>query len=153
MPLWWLYDLTFYMALPWPRHLPMPLLLSAKQLQQSSSLCLRYSSDMPYKLAFGKLIFSKLINNSSFTIAKIWKQAKCPSTGECVKMWCVCVCIMKYFSAVKIKFFHLQQGWTARYFTKWNKSNRERQIQYDITYMWNLRNKLVNITKRKQTYR
>ena len=24
---------------------------------------------------------------------------------------------------------------------------------YDITYMWNLKNKLVNITKQKQTYR
>ena len=134
MRLSWIYDLTFYMALPWPRRPPLPLLLSAKQLQQPSSLCLRYSSDMPYKLAFGKLIFSELINNSSFTIAKIWKQAKCPSTGEWVKMWCVCVCIMKCSPAVKSKFFHLQeQGWTVKYFAKWNKSNRERQIQYDIT--------------------
>ena len=54
-------------------------------MQQPSSLCLRYSSDMPYKLAFGKLIFSELINNSSFPFDKIWKQAKCPSTGECIK--------------------------------------------------------------------
>ena len=23
--------------------------------------------------------------------------------------------------------------------TKWNKSDRERQIPYDITYMWNLK--------------
>ena len=23
--------------------------------------------------------------------------------------------------------------------TKWSKSNRERQIPYDITYMWNLK--------------
>ena len=28
-----------------------------------------------------------------FTIAKAWKQPKCPSTDEWVKkMWCVCVC-------------------------------------------------------------
>ena len=26
-----------------------------------------------------------------FTIAKIWKQYKCPSTDECIKMWYVCV--------------------------------------------------------------
>ena len=26
------------------------------------------------------------------------------------------------------------------YPTKWSKSDRERQIPYDITYMWNLKN-------------
>ena len=25
------------------------------------------------------------------------------------------------------------------YHTKWNKSEKERQISYDITYMWNLK--------------
>ena len=41
------------------------------------------------------------------------------------------------------------------YYAKWNKSDRERQILYDITYMWNLKkyNKLMNITKQKQTHR
>ena len=40
------------------------------------------------------------------------------------------------------------------YYANWNKSDRERQILYDITYMWNLKkyNKLVNITKKKQTH-
>ena len=33
------------------------------------------------------------------------------------------------------------------YHTKWSKSDRERQISYDITYMWNLKNK-----RYKQTY-
>ena len=34
--------------------------------------------------------------------------------------------------------------------TKWNKSDRERQIPYDITYMWNLKyntNKLIYETE------
>ena len=40
--------------------------------------------------------------------------------------------------------------------TKWSKSDRERQISYDITYMWNLvfkndTNELF--TKQKQTHR
>ena len=26
------------------------------------------------------------------------------------------------------------------YYTKWSKSDRERQIPYDITYMWNIKN-------------
>ena len=38
--------------------------------------------------------------------------------------------------------------------SKWNKSDRERQTLYDITYIWNLKyNKLVNITKKKHTHR
>ena len=39
-----------------------------------------------------------------FTIAKTWKQPKCPSTDEWIKkMWCVCVYIyiMEYYSAIK----------------------------------------------------
>ena len=32
-----------------------------------------------------------------FTIAKTWKQPKCPSTDEWIKkMWCVCVCVCVY---------------------------------------------------------
>ena len=44
------------------------------------------------------------------------------------------------------------------YHTKWNKSERERQIPYDVTYMWNLkydtnellwnRNRLTDIENR-----
>ena len=51
----------------------------------------------------------------------------------------------------------------GEYYAKWNKSDRERQILYDITYMWNLKNttkkeivkynKLMNITKKQQTHR
>ena len=36
--------------------------------------------------------------------------------------------------------------------TEWNKSDRERQISYDITYMWNLKKKMVQMnlfTKQK----
>ena len=28
---------------------------------------------------------------------------------------------------------------TRDYYTKWSKSERERQIPYDTTYMWNLK--------------
>ena len=28
-----------------------------------------------------------------FTIAKTWKQPKCPSTDDWFKMWCICVCV------------------------------------------------------------
>ena len=34
-----------------------------------------------------------------FTIPKSWKQPKCPSTDECIKMWYIYT--MKYCSAIK----------------------------------------------------
>ena len=34
-----------------------------------------------------------------FTIAKTWKQPKCPSTDAWIKMWYTCT--MKYYSAIK----------------------------------------------------
>ena len=49
-----------------------------------------------------------------FTIARIWKQPKCPSTGEWIKkVWYRCT--MEYYSAIKrMKLFHLQYGLTWR---------------------------------------
>ena len=43
----------------------------------------------------------------------------------------------------------------GRYYAWLNKSDRERQILYDISYMWKSKkyNKLVNISKKKQTHR
>ena len=47
-----------------------------------------------------------------FTIAKIWKQPKCPSVDEWIKkMWYIYT--MEYYSAIRNKSYHLQQhGWS-----------------------------------------
>ena len=37
-----------------------------------------------------------------FTIAKTWKQPKCPSTDECIKKMCVCVCVYNISIYLKI---------------------------------------------------
>ena len=51
-----------------------------------------------------------------FTIAKIWKQPKCPSVDEWIKqLWDSCT--MEYYSAIKKtrKFYSFQQhGWIWR---------------------------------------
>ena len=42
------------------------------------------------------------------------------------------------------------------YHTKWSKSDRERQISHDISYMQNLKNRMIQMnlfTKQKQTHR
>ena len=38
---------------------------------------------------------------------------------------------------------------TRDYHTKWSKSDRERQIPYDITYMWNLKYDTKKIISKK----
>ena len=54
----------------------------------------------------------------------------------------------------RMRFRHLSQHYYVS-LCWWNKSDIERLIWYGITYTWNLKkyNKLVNITKRKQTHR
>ena len=49
---------------------------------------------------------------------------------------------VEYYSAIKknkIMPFAATMDATRDYHTKWSKSERERQIPYDITYMWNLK--------------
>ena len=48
---------------------------------------------------------------------------------------------MEYCSAIKKNEIMLCSNMDATrdYHTKWSKSERERQISYDITYMWNLK--------------
>ena len=51
---------------------------------------------------------------------------------------------MEYYSAIRpewnIAICDNMDG-PRGYYATWNKSDRERQIPYDFTYMWNLKNK------------
>jgi hypothetical protein len=35
-----------------------------------------------------------------FTIAKLWKQPRCPTTDEWIKKMC-CICTMEFYSAIR----------------------------------------------------
>ena len=75
-----------------------------------------------------------------FTIAKTWKQHKCPSTNEWTKnIWYIYA--MEHYTAIK-KWNNAMCNNTdgLRYYqTQWSKLEREREIPYDIIYMWNLK--------------
>ena len=76
-----------------------------------------------------------------FTIAKAWKQPKCPSTDEWIKkVWNVYT--MEYYSAIgKSGILPSAATWIDLEGIRLSEtSRRERQIRYDITYMWNLKN-------------
>ena len=76
-----------------------------------------------------------------FTIAKTWKHPKGPSTDEWIKkMWYIYT--VKYYSAIKKEWNNAtcsNMDGPRDYHTKGSKSDRERQISYDTTYMWNLK--------------
>ena len=45
-----------------------------------------------------------------FTIAKIWKQPKCPSVDEWIKkLWFICT--MEYYTEVEKKLLHFATAW------------------------------------------
>ena len=53
---------------------------------------------------------------------------------------------MEYYSAIKKNEklpFAMELDGARMYYAKRNKSIRERQIPYDFTHMWNLRNRTV----------
>ena len=62
---------------------------------------------------------------------------------------------MEYYSVIK-KEWNLaicdNMDGSRRFYAKWNKSDRERQILYDFTYIWNFKNKWTNITKQSYRY-
>ena len=74
-----------------------------------------------------------------FTIARTWKQPKCPLTDKWVKkLWYIYT--MECYSAIKKPnnaIFSNMDG-PGAYHTKWSKSDRERQLSYDTTFRWNL---------------
>ena len=54
------------------------------------------------KTLIQKNISTPMFNAALFTIAKIWKQPKCPSVDECIKqLWDIYT--MDYYSALKKK--------------------------------------------------
>ena len=74
------------------------------------------------------------------TIARSWKQPKCPSTDEWIKkMWHIYT--MEYYSAIK-----KERNWvicgevdgSRDCHTEWSKSERENKYSI-LTYIWNLK--------------
>ena len=80
-----------------------------------------------------------MLTATLFTIAKTQKQPKGPLTAEWIqKMWCIHT--MVYQSTIKKEWnntIYSNMDTIRNYYTKWTKP--ERQISYDITYMWNLK--------------
>ena len=72
-----------------------------------------------------------------FTIAKTWKKPKCPLTDEWLRS---CSLYVQCDTTQPLKELNnaicSNMCGTIDSHTKWSKSEGERQIKYDITYMW-----------------
>ena len=98
------------------------------------------------KTLFQKDTCAPMFTAALFTKAKTWKQLYVPQQRNGERS-CVCVCvstylyqyIMEYHSAIKKnETMLIAATWMDLEIT--SKSDREREISYDITYMWNLKN-------------
>ena len=61
---------------------------------------------------------------------------------------------MEYYSAIKKEWNNIicrNMDAPRDYHTKWSKSDRERQILYDVTYMWNLNNHTNELIYKTET--
>ena len=68
-----------------------------------------------------------------FSIARTWKQPRCPSADEWIrKLWYIYT--MEYYSAIKKNAF---ESVLIRWM-KLSKSERKTPIQYTNAYIWNL---------------
>ena len=73
-----------------------------------------------------------------FTIARMWKESKCPSTEEWIrKIWYIYT--MEYYSAIKKNEIMPFAATWMDLETVILSEVSQRQISYDITYIWRLK--------------
>ena len=78
-----------------------------------------------------------------FTVAKTWKQPTCPSTEEWIKkMWYIYT--MEYYSAIKKnEIIPFAATWMDLEIVILSEVSQTKKDEYHITYIWNLRKKMV----------
>ena len=119
-------------------------------MENSTEVPLKTKTELPYdpeipllgiypdKTSLKKDTCTCMFTAAIFTIAKTWKQPKCPLTDNWIrKMWYIYT--MEYYSAIKknniMPFAATWMGLETLILSEIS----ERQIPYDITYNWNLR--------------
>ena len=89
----------------------------------------------PEKVTIQKDTCTPVFTAALFTMAKTWKQSNRP-TKEWIKMWYMYT--VEYYSSLKNKIMPFAATWMDLEITILSEV-RQRQILYNITYMWNLK--------------
>ena len=108
----------------------------------------------PDKTIIQKDTCTPVLTAALFTVAKIWKQSKCPSTDDWIKMWYIDT--MEYYLAIK-------KNKTMPFATTWMQlemiilsavSQKRKTNTISTTHMWNLKHGTNELTKKqKQAHR
>ena len=80
-----------------------------------------------------------LFSAALFTIVKTWKKPEHPSTDKRIKKMCHKYTMERYAVITKDAVYDNMDG-PRGCDAKGSKSDRERQIPYDATHMWNRKN-------------
>lgn len=104
----------------------------------------------PDKTAIWNDTCTPMLTAALFTMAKTWKQPKCPLTDEWIQKMCVCTYIYLWihiYIYTHNGILVIKKDWNDAicsnmdrprdHHSKWSKSERKRP--YDITDMWNLK--------------
>ena len=70
-----------------------------------------------------------------FTTAKTWKQPKCPSTGEWIKIWYILIYTMESYSAIKKnELMPSAVTWIGLEMIILSEVSQKKKDKYDITF-------------------
>ena len=79
---------------------------------------------------------------AQFTIAKCWKEPKCPSVNEWIKnCGTFTQCNTMQQKERRSSYLFDSMDGSGEHYAKWNKPDGERHTPYDLTYKWTLINK------------
>lgn len=113
------------------------------ELPHNPAIPHQYIYPKEMKSLSGRDVCTSMFIAALFTVAKTWKQPKCPSTNERIKkqfgtyVYNETLCSHKnkeILPPVTDNMYH-----TKRYYLKWNKLFTERQILHHLTYTQNLK--------------
>ena len=95
----------------------------------------------PDKTLIQKDTWTPMFIETLFTIAKTWKQCKCPLTDEWIKkMWYIYIYIMEYYSAIKKnEIMPFAATWMQLEIIILSEVSQKEKDKYLITFMWNLK--------------
>ena len=100
-----------------------------------------------------KNLCTPMFTAAQFTIAKYWKQPKCPSANERIqKLWYIYNGILHTREKEGVYTLCNSMDETGEHYAKWNKPGGEGQIPYDLTFNWNISNRRKKQTKYNQRH-
>ena len=89
---------------------------------------------------------------AQFTIAKYWKQPKCPSVNEWIKKVWYIYTMELYTAERKKELIPFATAWMELESNMLSKLGGEGQIPYHLTFNWNIINKRKKQTKYNQRH-